>query len=302
MNHKIFGHTRERQIFWQAFESGNMPHAWIFKGVYGIGKATFAKALSLKIFTQIHPHIKPELIARQITNNSYPNFFYLSSEKLKQESISIDQSRQLINFLNQTPVLDGWRIVCIDAVEDLTSQASNALLKILEEPPTKTIFLLITHNYGLVLPTIRSRACQLAFHSLSQEDMEQAITQLQLPRSQFLFNLSMGQPGMYQKFSKLPQDFFNDFKQAVNDAINNIKPNINKLFDIDEILLRTIYIIGVKKTEELAPSINFNGWSQRYSAIQKFISQTKETHLDHNHRIAVMFLLLKNYDYLYEVT
>ena len=90
-------------------------------------------------------------------------------------SIKIDQVRQLQRLFATTPSMSAWRAVVIDSVDDLEPQASNALLKNLEEPPANTVFLLVSHAPERLLPTIRSRCRVLRLAPLGSDAMTSAL-------------------------------------------------------------------------------------------------------------------------------
>jgi DNA polymerase III subunit delta' len=89
--------------------------------------------------------------------------------------IRVDDARKVASFLGATAGLGGWRVVIVDAVDDLNAESANALLKGLEEPPARTLFLLVSHAPGSVLPTIRSRCHRLMLRPLPPEALSQAI-------------------------------------------------------------------------------------------------------------------------------
>ncbi len=80
-----------------------------------------------------------------------------------------------MHFLNQTSQDNGWRIVIIDPAEDMNRSSANAILKMLEEPPTKTLFIIITHSSGKLLSTIRSRCQQISLRPLYDNEMKKVI-------------------------------------------------------------------------------------------------------------------------------
>jgi DNA polymerase-3 subunit delta' len=86
-------------------------------------------------------------------------------------NITVDQVRSLSDLFDLTPALSPWRVVVIDSIDDLEKSAANALLKMLEEPPANTIFFLVSHSPGRLLPTIRSRCRRLDFQSLDDDAM-----------------------------------------------------------------------------------------------------------------------------------
>ena len=115
-------------------------------------------------------------IARLVAAGSHPDLRWL--ERLVNEktsnlgrNISVDQVRSLGDLFDLTPALSPWRVVVIDSIDDLEKSAANALLKMLEEPPANTIFFLVSHAPGRLLPTIRSRCRRLDFQSLNDDAM-----------------------------------------------------------------------------------------------------------------------------------
>jgi DNA polymerase-3 subunit delta' len=90
--------------------------------------------------------------------------------------IRVDDARKVASFLGATAGLGGWRVVIVDAVDDLNAESANALLKGLEEPPARTLFLLVSHAPGSVLPTIRSRCHRLLLRALAPDDLAAALS------------------------------------------------------------------------------------------------------------------------------
>ena len=89
-------------------------------------------------------------------------------QSLKKSSfIKIDEVRSINEFMSKKSAQDGWRIVIIDSIDDMNAAAANALLKILEEPPAKSMIMLISHNVGKLLPTIKSRCSKLVLKPLA---------------------------------------------------------------------------------------------------------------------------------------
>jgi DNA polymerase III, delta subunit len=271
----------------------------ILKGCKGLGKADFAKKVTLK-FLEKNNGFKINNIF------SYPNFFYLS--KNDTNSITIDQLRKLNNFLSKKPLINGARIVLVDCIEDLTIQASNCLLKNLEEPSKDVYFLLINHNKK-ILPTIKSRCKIINFSKLDDQQMEDLILKLNLDNKDFLKELSMGQIGFYQQAIGFSDDFYNKFKVCLINAIkgknfkqsllNIISQNLNADF-FAQIILRTLYVLISKKSNILKElEIKLNDLIEIYSSIETFLNLSKDANLDEKHKIFCMFLILKNYNYKY---
>ena len=114
-------------------------------------------------------------IAKLLAAGSHPDFRWV--ERLERptgglaRNISVDQIRSLQSLLSVTPSMSPWRAIVIDSADDLEASAANALLKMLEEPPANTIFFLVSHAPGRLLPTIRSRCRRLDFGRLDDEVM-----------------------------------------------------------------------------------------------------------------------------------
>jgi DNA polymerase-3 subunit delta' len=91
--------------------------------------------------------------------------------------ITVDETRETISFFGSTAAVEGWRICIVDTVDELNPNAANALLKILEEPPQQSLFLLVSHAPARVLPTILSRCRKLTLRPLVPSDVIRAAAQ-----------------------------------------------------------------------------------------------------------------------------
>ena len=180
----IVGQDRAVEAFTGAWKTQRLHHAWLLAGPKGVGKGTFARAAAARILAEAAgppvelsgldtPQDHP--IARLLAAGSHPDFRWL--ERLERptgglaRNISIGQVRSLGDLLAVTPSMSAWRAIVIDAVDDLEAEAANALLKMLEEPPPRTLFFLVSHAPGKLLPTIRSRCRRLNFSKLGHDAM-----------------------------------------------------------------------------------------------------------------------------------
>lgn len=195
-----FGHGEVEARLLSLALDGRMPHALIFTGLEGVGKATMAFRLArflLKGETggaaadagpslfgdALPPPPAPaslyvssdDRIFRQVASGGHPDLLTIErpfDEKKgrRMGSVPVEEARRVAPFLRMTASADGgWRIVIIDDADTMNRNAQNAILKILEEPPPRALLILIAHNLGALLPTIRSRSRAVPFQALSRE-------------------------------------------------------------------------------------------------------------------------------------
>ena len=217
----ILGQDRAVKQFAGAWATRKLHHAWLLAGPKGTGKATFAHAAARRVLAEAAgpPFELPGLdspddhpIVKLIEAGSHPDMRWL--ERLPKEKgeglardISIDQVRALGEFMSMTAGLSPWRVAVIDSMDELNREASNALLKMLEEPPANTLFFLVSHAPGRLLPTIRSRCRRLDFQSLDDDAMtsilnEHALT-LSAAERQRIVAMSFGSASRALAFSDL---------------------------------------------------------------------------------------------------
>ena len=192
-----------------------MHHAWLIGGPNGVGKATFARAAAIRLLSEAAGQVSPECdlevdpeipTARFIAGQAHPDFRYVERGLNKTGSalarnITVDQIRELASLFDSTPALSNWRVAVIDSVDDLEPGGANALLKMLEEPPSNCLFLLVSHVPGRLLPTIRSRCRTLTFQALG-DDVMASIADAHAV-SQSLIESAGGSPGRLLALSNL---------------------------------------------------------------------------------------------------
>ena len=193
----LFGHKAAERILLDAYRSGRMHHAWLITGPDGIGKATLAFRTARFILKNPDPaHQKlavaddltvdaPEGLIGKIAHGIHPNILHLQrpwDEKTKRykTEISVDTVRRIVPFLGTTAGEGGWRFVLVDPADEMNRNAANALLKALEEPPARTLFVLVSQTPGRLLATIRSRCRTLPLRPLGMSDLSAALGQFDL--------------------------------------------------------------------------------------------------------------------------
>jgi DNA polymerase III subunit delta' len=182
------GHDRQAELIAQAYRLGRMHHALLLEGPPGIGKASFAFQLAQHLIANPSAADAPGAFTllernsndfRQLAQGTHGQVLHLTrpfdpkTEKFK-TMLTVDEVRRIGHFLSRTNPGAGYRTVIIDPVNDMNASASNALLKNLEEPPARTLFILVAHTLGRVLPTIRSRCQHVLFSALGDADLAEA--------------------------------------------------------------------------------------------------------------------------------
>ncbi|TKD50480.1 AAA family ATPase [Sphingomonas baiyangensis] len=177
----VRGNAAARGALEAALASGTLHHAWLLAGPEGVGKASFAREVAVRLLAD-HA-CADEMTAQQVAAGSHPRLRVLERlpkdpekpEQGQRRNISVDQVRGLQTLLARTVEPGERRVIVIDSADDLEAPAANALLKNLEEPPAGAVFLLVSHAPGRLLPTIRSRCRVLRFAALDDADMAAAL-------------------------------------------------------------------------------------------------------------------------------
>jgi DNA polymerase-3 subunit delta' len=185
-NPDLLGHEAAERIWDRARASGRLHHAWLITGTQGIGKATLAYRLARGLLAGRAPGeslaVDPaDPVFRRIAAGTHAGLMTVErspDEKTKRmrRDIVVDEVREVTQFLRRTAGEGGWRVVVVDGAEDMNPNAANALLKLLEEPPTGALLLLVCHAPGLLPATIRSRCRRLRLSPLSRAEVETLLT------------------------------------------------------------------------------------------------------------------------------
>jgi DNA polymerase-3 subunit delta' len=167
----VVGHDTARSSIMATLDASRLPGAILLHGPRGVGKATLAFDIARTVFARTGDE-SPAHVAAQMAAGSYPNLRLLrkaprDTGKGFYTAIRVEEVRGLIEESRMTRGRAGFRIVVVDAIDDCNPSSANALLKILEEPPSETLFILISHRPGGLLPTIRSRCHAIALRPLS---------------------------------------------------------------------------------------------------------------------------------------
>jgi DNA polymerase III subunit delta' len=189
-NPGLTGHEAVEAVLRQNFDTGRLPHALLLSGPRGIGKATLAFRLARYVLSGVSQNeatdmfgesagadagleVSPESgVFRRIAAGGHADLLtieraYDPRRKRLRSEIVVDDAREIGAFLRLTPAEGGWRAVIVDGADEMNRNAANSLLKILEEPPRRTLLILVAHSAGRLLPTIRSRCRHVPLSPLS---------------------------------------------------------------------------------------------------------------------------------------
>ncbi len=205
----LYGLDTQISAFRTAIVGARMHHAWLLAGPRGVGKGSFANYAARLILNASDPSSQG---ASLMNAGSHPDFRRL--ERLPNEktgnlarNITVDQVRILRALFATGTAISDRRVIIIDSIDDMERGAANALLKSLEEPPASTIFLVVSHQPGRLLPTIRSRCRTMMFGSLDDTAMTSVLND-QLPeidpkgRAQLIANAN-GSPATALAYAQL---------------------------------------------------------------------------------------------------
>lgn len=228
----LLGQEAQSGAFLSAMRGDRLHHAWLLTGPKGVGKASFARAAALRLLAEAaDPSVggdgleigEDHRIARLFAARSHPDFRLVEREVWKKDdivpeadrkgdeplarNIRVAQIRMLDRVLSVSPSLSSRRAIVIDAADDMERGAANALLKSLEEPPAGTVFFLVSHMPGRLLPTIRSRCRQLRFGPLTDDQVKVALRRELQDASpaevDALVKAGEGAPGLALRFAGL---------------------------------------------------------------------------------------------------
>ncbi|HEY0283396.1 MAG TPA: DNA polymerase III subunit delta' [Rhizomicrobium sp.] len=188
---RLIGQDFALAIVSRALRSGRPPQAWLICGPPGVGKATLAYRIARYLLAYgasgrgpadlSVPTNDPAFV--QVAAGSHPGLLVLKRSTdpdtgKTMNVLSVGEVRRLSGFFGLTSGAGGWRVALVDTADDMNDAAANALLKLLEEPPSRAMLLVLSNTPGRLLPTIRSRCQRLNLRPLGEPDMEAELGRL----------------------------------------------------------------------------------------------------------------------------
>jgi DNA polymerase-3 subunit delta' len=208
-NPDLVGHDEAARTLEAAARAGRLHHAWLLCGPPGIGKATLAWRFARWLLAGMPPGDAPlavdpaSSVFRRVAADTHADCFTLepnTGERGVKRILRVEDAREAVRFLTQTAAEGGWRVVVMDEAERADQAAvQNTLLKTLEEPPPRTVLLLVCAAPQKLLPTIRSRCRRIDLNPLGAAEMEALLARLlpEMPAGDRarLAALAQGAPG-----------------------------------------------------------------------------------------------------------
>jgi DNA polymerase-3 subunit delta' len=187
----LFGHAGAEEMLLDAYRGGRIPHAWLIGGPPGVGKATLAYRMARFVLTHPEPAAAEvqraaslevdatSATARHVAGGTHGGLLVLeralNERGVLRTAISVEDARKTVTFFGATAAAGGWRVCIVDTVDELNANSANALLKVVEEPPPRSLFLLLSNAPARVLATIQSRCRKLVLRPLATAEVIRAV-------------------------------------------------------------------------------------------------------------------------------
>lgn len=224
-NDHLVGHKDVLNHFltaWNARDQYPIHPVWMLTGPRGIGKATLAYKIAKMVYGNVGDFFIIDL-ERNIDKDG--------KQKNDGKVISVYTVRAMIEKMQMSSMSGDWRVILIDSVDELNTAASNALLKLLEEPPAKTLFLLVTHQLSNVLPTIRSRARVEKMRPLSISELRE-LCAIFMPEEDISTETLALANGSFGKIAGLKQSGGDIIYEELLDCLQNPQSNSADIMNV----------------------------------------------------------------------
>ena len=213
-NDTLVGHAdilRDFTNAWNGRAAHHVHPVWMLAGPRGIGKATLAYKIAKMVYGNVGDFFIIDM-SRNVDKDG--------KSKPDAKNISVYTVRAMIEKMQMSSMSGEWRVILIDSVDELTTSAENAMLKLLEEPPAKTLFLLVVHQLANVLPTVRSRARIEKMRPLSMSELRQLCDKF-LPDANVGDEMLRLASGSFGRIANLKKSGGDDIYDELIECLNN---------------------------------------------------------------------------------
>jgi DNA polymerase III subunit delta' len=289
------------------FQANKLHHAYLISGLEGSGKENLCRKIASDI---LYNQAEAKNRAAFSDLNNHPDFLNIIPDpESKRQEITVKQAREITKFLSLNANIGTYRVIIINSIDNLNLNAANALLKILEEPPNDTIFLIISHNNKKILATIKSRCCEIRLPKLTNSEIKDNIKamNIEFTESQITEILEICPYQPTQAAHLLKNDALEIYKKLLDLNLNldlkelqkfldsqKLKTNTDK-FDILSLLINQLFyrIIKAKNLSKSEQKLS-NKLTKKHSFVELvgIISQfndkaqnCKQANLDRNYFI-----------------
>jgi len=266
---QLIGNEKIKQNLIKTLNNKTISHSYMFIGTKGIGKKEFAKEFAMGILCANEQN-KPCGNCKsciEFVNSNNPDYYEIELVE-EENSIKIENIRQMQKKVQELPIVSNKKVYIIDDAEYLTKDAQNCLLKTLEEPPEFVTIILIVSNENKILNTIKSRCLKIYFNNLSNEELKKYIN-ANLDTYKISENMLKACEGSIGKVKKICEnkEIYEDLERIFNNiemcSLLDIMPKLEFLYkskdEIQEILeyLNTIFINKAKENKKYIEYIKY---------------------------------------------
>lgn len=224
MDWQIAGHKKQLEFLEQTIKKGRLAHAYIFAGPEGVGKRTVAFKLAQILICENNQACNACTQCSSFILKNNADFLELKNDQL----IKIEHIRDLIYKLSLKPYMAKYKIAVIDAAENMTDEAQNALLKSIEEPKSNTVIILITSAPDRLKRTILSRAQKINFGSVEYEDYKHLLPKkLSEEQKGLIRDFASQKPGLARRIAQ-DDEFLSNLARMGRQLTRLLSPDYSK--------------------------------------------------------------------------
>ena len=271
----ILGNDDVKKYLTNCIENKNFSHSYIFSGIKGVGKYSFAKDF-----------------AKCILEDSMMQDYYELGPDGK--SIKVSQIRELQNVINIKPTFSKKSVYIIDDADLMTIEAQNSLLKTLEEPPEYAVIILIVHNERSILSTVKSRCVNIKFSKLSDKDIKKYLLKKDLNFEDKNINVFKVLDGSLNNIDFIRDDYDELLKLTV--FVTNLKKN--KVINFFQ--EASVFYDNHDKIIRLLEYLNILLFENSYFQLIEIVEKTKNKILmNNNFEMCIDYMILNFIEELY---